>query len=164
MRQRLPADLKAFLKIYRSHGNFFNDLEFLTPESIYSKWHFRTEIGFDTMNFVRFDSPSGGPLNDRPSFCDARVVIFASETVYDTGYDLSTGKVVEVYDCDLGWTADSLAEFLNGMASAIEKGKIISTFYMPVEDRHDADRYRKPLLDSRMWSIYELPPDVEQGQ
>ena len=161
MLQRLPSDLKAFLKVYRSHGDWFNDLRFYTSDQLYSSWIQRSTMGLGMTigNSVRY----GGPHDGQPGFCDPSVFIFAREDVNEIGYDLRSGKVIEVMDCDAGWAAASLEELLNEMARHLEEGKQISTYYMEIEDLPNADDYRAKLLDSAMWKIYDLPPELERS-
>jgi len=160
MRQRLPADLRAFLKIYLSHGRFLNDLEFYSTDHLYSHWFERTELGFSMTwaNCLRF----GAPYDGEPSFCEHFVFNFASEHLEEIGYDLRNGKIIEVMDCDSGWMADSLTGLLNEMASHYEKGKRISRYDWEIEERPDVEKLRTEFLDSFMWHVYEKLPDEDQ--
>ena len=160
MRQRFPADLKAFLKIYLSYGDQLNDLEFLSPDYIYPFWIERTEMGLGMAiwNQVSYDAPSDG----EPAFTGPSVLLLASDFEFEIGYDLRNGKVIEVIDADAGWIANSLTELFNEMARHYEDGKIVSRYYSPVEDLPDADRYRTKIFDSVMWHAYEVPPEAEE--
>ena len=157
LRQRFLADLRAFLKIYLSHGRFLNDLEFFAPDQLYPRWLSRTRLGFDWGNTIRFGPPHDGD----PWFTEHCVFNFASEHLEDIGYDLRNGKIIEVMDCDSGWMANSLAELFNEMAIHYEKGKIISRYDWEIEERPDAEQLRDKLLDSVMWHVYKRPTNED---
>ena len=144
IRQKLPADLKAFLRVSLANGQFFNDgFEFMTAEEVVDWWKFMVELNY--FNSPVFDAPD--PTGDATWFKPYLIPLMRYD-VFEIHFDIRNGKVIELMDGPCGVLANSLTELLDELADHHRAGRIVGTL-------SDEGKEVGSFLNSQLWNVYE---------
>lgn len=147
-RQKLPEDLKAFLRIYLANGSTFHDrFDIFSAEEIVDWWKFLTDL-----NYVQ--GANGEPLsgfpdpNSSPTWFEPFLIPLMHYDVIEIHFDIRTGNLIESLDGPCGVLAGSLSEMLNELATHHRAGRRIGGYSFDGKEVG-------PFLNSRLWVIYE---------
>jgi hypothetical protein len=146
-RQRLPEDVKAFLRLCPNDGSFFNDgFRVFDADEIVDWWKFLVDLNYvHTSNDPSFHAI---PVKASPTWFGPVMIPLMSEDVYEIHVDIRTGKVIEALDGPCGVLADSLVEMLDELARHNRAGRRVVRF--SIEGKKVG-----PFLNSQMWHVYE---------
>ena len=145
IRQKLPEDLKAFLRVSLANGQFFNDeFEFMTAEEIINWWKFMVQLNY--FNSPVFDAPN--PTGDATWFEPYLIPLMTRYDAYEIHFDIRNGKVIENLDGPCSVLANSLTEMLDELADHHRAGRTVRTL-------SDEGKEVGSFLNSQLWNVYE---------
>ena len=147
-RQKLPEDLKAFLRVYLANGSTFNDgFEIFSAQEIVDWWKFMTHLNY-------LHGPNGEPLvdfpdpNSSPTWFEPFLIPLMSNDVNEIHFDVRTGNLIELLDGPCGILAGSLSEMLNELATHHRAGRRVGGYSFEGKEVG-------PFLNSQLWIVYE---------
>ena len=144
IRQKLPEDLKAFLRVYLANGRRFNDgFEIMNAKEIADWWKFMSELNY--LNEHIFVAPDA---NGDPTWFEPYLIPSMQYDTYEIHFDIRNGKVIEMLDGPCGVMANSLTEMLDEMAAHHRAGRAVE---MSTSDGKKVG----PFLNSQLWNVYE---------
>lgn len=144
IRQKLPEDLKAFLRVCLASGPLFNDgFEFMKADEIVDWWKFMAELNY--ANEPILDAPDA---NGDATWFEPYLIPLMRYDVFEIHFDIRNGKVIELMDGPCGVLANSLTEMLDELAVHHRAGRTVEQ--VPSEGKEVG-----PFLSSKIWTVYE---------
>ena len=129
---RLPADVRAFLKIYLTGGKNFTSLWMRDkPQEIASEWLYQVDLAYGGHAVLGFDLPAdhAASFPRHHMWFEAFLLpIMNDRHLYEVYIDVRNGRVVDSYDNDPGDMARSLAELFNEIAAHQEAGRLVTDY------------------------------------
>ena len=146
MRQKLPEDLKAFLRL-RNGGRFNDGFHMMDSGEIVDWWKFLVDLNY--VNTVNEETLQAPPVGATPTWHGEPFLIpLMQEDTDEIHFDIRTGKVIEMMDGPCGVLADSLVELLDELAKQNRAGRIVTRYSLDGKELG-------PFLNSKLWKVYE---------
>ena len=141
-RQKLPEDLKAFLKLLNSNGEYFNEFEIMSADEIVDWWHFLVSINYTNGEPIN-GSPSGTPTWFQPYM----IPLMRNDT-NEIHFDIRNGNVIELMDGPCGILAASIVQLLDELAKENRAGNRVTVYSQEGKEL-------RPFLKSEMWKVHD---------
>ena len=145
IRQKLPEDLKAFLRICLTNGPKFNDdFHILSHKEIVDWWKFLVDLNYATLS----GGDPAAAAEGTPNWFQPFLIPLMQNDTNEIHFDIRTGKVVEMLDGPCGELANSLPEMLNELAKHHRAGRTVRI--LSWEGKNVGS-----FLNSELWDVYE---------